>query len=212
MKGILLAGGEGSRFRPITNSISKHFLPIFDKPVIYYSLSLIFLAKIRDILIICKESDLENFKKILGNGTNFGVKISYSIQKHPNGIPEAFKIGEEFIGKQSVCLTLGDNFFYGQSLSKTILKAKNKKTGARVLAIQVNNPKDFGVINFNKNKIVSIDEKPKKPKSNFIIPGMYFYENSVVDYVKNLKPSKRNELEISDINKIYLKKKKIKSF
>jgi len=212
MKGILLAGGEGSRFRPITNSISKHFLPIFDKPVIYYSLSLLFLAKIKDILIICKENDLENFKKILGNGKNFGIKISYSIQKHPNGIPEAFKIGKEFIGKESVCLTLGDNFFYGQSLAKTILKAKNTKLGARILAIQVNNPKDFGVINFRNNKIVSIDEKPKKPKSNFIIPGMYFYENSIVDYVKKIKPSKRNELEISDINKIYLKKKKIKAF
>ena len=212
MKGIILAGGLGTHFKPITNSVSKHFLPIYDKPVIYYSLSLLFIAKIRNILLICKKSDLSNFKSILGNGQKFGVKISYEIQNKPNGIAEGLIIGKKFIGNDDVCLTLGDNFFYGQSLSSTINQAKQYKSGARILALQVNNPHNFGVINFRKNKVISIEEKPKYPKSNFIIPGMYFYDNKVFHLLKNLKPSKRNELEITDLNKMFLKKKQLKAF
>ena len=212
MRGIILAGGLGTRFKPLTDSISKHFLPIYDKPVIYYSLSLLFIAKIKDILLICKKNDLSHFKASLGNGKRFGVKISYAIQEKPKGIAEALIIGKKFVGKDNVCLILGDNFFYGQSLSSTINKAKNYKHGARILALQVNNPNDFGVINFRKNKIISIEEKPLKPKSNFIIPGMYFYDNKVLQYIDTLKPSKRNELEITDLNKIYLKKNKLKAF
>ena len=212
MKGILLAGGQGQRFKPLTNCVSKHLLPIYDKPVIYYSLSLLFLAKIKDILIVCKKRDLESFKNTLGDGRRLGVKLSYAIQNEPKGIAEALIIGKKFIGRDSVCLTLGDNFFYGQSLANTILKAKKAKKGARILALQVKNPSQFGVINYKKNKIISIDEKPKKPKSNFIIPGMYFYDNEVLKYVTRLKPSKRNELEITDLNKIYLKNNKLLSF
>ena len=212
MKGILLAGGQGQRFKPLTNCVSKHLLPIYDKPVIYYSLSLLFLAKIKDILIVCKKRDLESFKNTLGDGRRLGVKLSYAIQNEPKGIAEALIIGKKFIGRDSVCLTLGDNFFYGQSLASTILKAKKAKKGARILALQVKNPSQFGVINYKNNKIISIDEKPKKPKSNFIIPGMYFYDNEVLKYVTRLKPSKRNELEITDLNKIYLKNNKLLSF
>ncbi len=212
MRGIILAGGLGTRFKPITNAISKHFLPIYDKPVIYYSLSLLFIAKIKEILLICKKNDLSHFKNTLGNGKKFGVKIDYAIQEEPKGIAEALIIGKKFVGKDNVCLILGDNFFYGQSLSATINEAKKYKYGARILALQVNNPHDFGVINFKKNKIISIDEKPLKPKSNFIVPGMYFYDNKVLQYIDTLKPSKRNELEITDLNKIYLKKNKLKAF
>lgn len=212
MRGIILAGGLGTRFKPITNAISKHFLPIYDKPVIYYSLSLLFIAKIKEILLICKKNDLSHFKNTLGNGKKFGVKIDYAIQEEPKGIAEALIIGKNFVGKDNVCLILGDNFFYGQRLSASINEAKKYKYGARILALQVNNPHDFGVINFKKNKIISIDEKPLKPKSNFIVPGMYFYDNKVLQYIDTLKPSKRNELEITDLNKIYLKKNKLKAF
>ncbi len=212
MKGILLAGGQGQRFKPLTNSVSKHLLPIYDKPVIYYSLSLLFLAKIRNILIVCKQLDLENFKNTLGDGRRLGVKLSYAVQNEPKGIADALIIGKKFIGRDSVCLTLGDNFFYGQSLANTILQAKKAKKGARILALQVKNPSQFGVINYKNNKIISIDEKPEKPKSNFIIPGMYFYDNEVLKYVSRLKPSNRNELEITDLNKMYLKKNKLLSF
>ena len=212
MKGILLAGGQGQRFKPLTNSVSKHLLPIYDKPVIYYSLSLLFLAKIKNILIVCKQLDLENFKNTLGDGRRLGVKLSYAVQNEPKGIADALIIGKKFIGRDSVCLTLGDNFFYGQSLANTILQAKKAKKGARILALQVKNPSQFGVINYKNNKIISIDEKPKKPKSNFIIPGMYFYDNEVLKYVSRLKPSNRNELEITDLNKMYLKKNKLLSF
>ena len=212
MKGILLAGGQGQRFKPLTNSVSKHLLPIYDKPVIYYSLSLLFLAKIKNILIVCKKRDLESFKNTIGDGRRFGVKLSYAIQNEPKGIAEALIIGKKFIGRDSVCLTLGDNFFYGQSLANTILKAKKAKKGARILALQVKNPSQFGVINYKNNKIISIDEKPKKPKSNFIIPGMYFYDNEVLKYVTRLRPSNRNELEITDLNRIYLKNNKLLSF
>ena len=211
MKGIILAGGAGSRLYPLTRVMSKQLLPIYDKPMIYYSLSILMLAKIRDILIITTKEDQKNFKKLLGTGIDFGIKIKYKIQKKPKGIAEAFIIAENFIKNSNVCLILGDNIFYGQNLVKLLEKAKQNKTGATLFAYHVNDPERFGVINYdNKKNIINIEEKPKKPKSNFAITGLYFYDNTVISKAKSLKPSKRNELEITEINNMYLKEKKNK--
>ncbi len=207
--GIILAGGTGSRLYPLTKSISKQLLPIYNKPMIYYSLSVLMLAKIREILIITTPSDSIHFKNLLGDGSNFGVNLKYKVQNKPNGIAEAFILGEKFIGKKNVCLVLGDNFFYGKDLVKILNECTKRKTGASIVAHYVKDAKNFGVVNIVKNKPVSIEEKPKKPKSNFAIVGLYFYDNKVLKYAKKIKPSRRGELEITDINKIYLKNKKL---
>ena len=207
MKGIILAGGTGSRLYPLTKSINKHLFPLFNKPLIYYSISVLFFCKIKDILIIINEKDYNSFYNLLGDGSKFGVKFTYKFQKKPIGIVDAFLIGESFIKKDKVCLVLGDNIFYGQGFLSKLNRAKNRSKGATIFAYPVNNPENFGVIEFNKkNKALKIEEKPKKPKSNFAIPGLYFYDNSVVNYSKKIKLSKRNELEISDLNNIYLNK------
>ncbi len=210
MKGIILAGGSGSRLRPVTFGISKQMLPIYDKPLIYYPLSILMLAGIRDILIITTLDDINNYKRLLKDGNQFGIKIQYKIQVAPNGIGEAFILGKKFIGNDSVCLVLGDNVFYGQDFVKRLKRAKNNKDGATLFAYHVNNPEDFGVIIFDKkNQPKKIVEKPKKPKSNYAITGLYFYDNNVIKYAEMIKPSKRGELEITDINNIYMSKKSI---
>lgn len=204
-KGILLAGGSGTRLAPITNSTNKHLLPIYDKPMIFYSLSILMLSGIRDILIITRREDLDLFKKLLGNGSNLGIEIHYAIQEKPKGVADAFIVGSDFIGNSNVCLMLGDNIFYGGRLSRKLLSAKGRKKGASVFAYEVKNPSSFGIVEFNKEmKIKSIQEKPKIPKSNYAVTGLYFYDNKVVDYAKSIKPSRRGELEITSINKIYL--------
>jgi len=213
MKGIILAGGNGTRFSPSTNGISKHLLQVYDKPMIYYSLSLLFLAKIKDILLICKSEDKENFKKLLGNGKDFGVRIDYKIQNNPNGIAEALIIGEKFVGKEKFCLILGDNFFFGHDVPGVLMKASKNIKGVNLLTFESNNPQNFGVLYFNdKNEPKMIKEKPKDGKSNSVIPGVYFYSNEAIKLAKKLKKSPRGELEITDINKIFLKKKKMKVF
>ncbi len=213
MKGIILAGGNGTRFSPCTNGISKHLLQVYDKPMIYYSLSLLFLAKIKDILLICKSEDLKNYEKLLGKGEKFGVKIEYGIQNNPNGIAEALIIGEKFIGKNNFCLILGDNFFYGHDVPGVLLKAKKNIKGVNILTFESNSPQNFGVLYFSKKKDpIMIKEKPRDGKSNSVIPGVYFYSNEAIKFAKNLNKSLRGELEITDINKIFLKKKKMKVF
>jgi len=208
MKGIILAGGFGKRLHPLTKSISKQLLPVYDKPMVYYPLSVLMLAGIKEILIISSPQDINKFKLLFGNGNNLGIKIKYKIQKSPDGIAQAFIIGREFIGKDNVCLALGDNIFYGQGLTSYLQKASKLKDGAVIFAYQVNDPQRFGIVKFsNEKNVLDIQEKPKNPKSNFAITGLYFYDNSVIKIVKNLKPSKRGELEITDINKKYLKKK-----
>ncbi len=208
-KGIILAGGKGSRLYPITMGVSKQLLPIFDKPMIFYPLSVLMLAGIKDILIITDEKDQNAFKKTLGNGNAYGIELSYAIQKEPKGIAEAFIIAEKFIDRKSVCLILGDNIFYGQNLASN-LKNAMKNPGATVFTYQVSNPEDFGVLNLGKNKeILSIEEKPKNPSTNLAITGLYFYDDKVIDYAKSIKPSSRGELEISSINNLYLKDKKL---
>jgi glucose-1-phosphate thymidylyltransferase len=210
MRGILLAGGTGLRLYPITKGVSKQLLPVYDKPLIYYPLSVLMLAKIKDILIITNKEYINNYKNLLGNGKKFGINLSYKIQKKPRGIADAFIIGKKFIQNQKVCLVLGDNIFYGQGFVEKINQAKNIKTGATIFAYQVRDPENFGVVSFNKDKIAtSIVEKPNKPKSNFAVTGLYFYDNSVLEIAKKIKPSKRGELEISSINNEYLKKKKL---
>ena len=210
MKGIILAGGNGSRLRPVTFGMSKQMLPIYDKPLIYYPLSILMLAGIRDILIITTSDDINNYKRLLKDGNQFGIKIQYEIQVAPNGIGEAFILGKKFIGNDSVCLVLGDNVFYGQDFVKRLKRAKNNKDGATLFAYHVNNPEDFGVIIFDKkNQPKKIVEKPRKPKSNYAITGLYFYDNNVIKYAEMIKPSKRGELEITDINNIYMSKKSI---
>ena len=210
MKGIILAGGKATRLYPITKSISKQLLPIYDKPMIYYPLSVLMLAGIKDILVISTPEALGSFKILLGDGKDFGVKISYAAQPKPGGIGQAFVIGEEFIAGQKVCLILGDNLFYGDHLSVALQKASKKKEGATIFGYPVNNPKEYGVIGLDsKDKIVSIEEKPKNPKSKWAVTGLYFYDKNIVKIAKSIKPSKRGEVEITDINKIYLRKKKL---
>jgi glucose-1-phosphate thymidylyltransferase len=210
MKGIILAGGTGSRLRPITLATSKQLIPLFDKPMIYYSLSVLMLSEIRDILIITTEYDLDNYKKLFGNGDRLGMNIDYCIQKNPNGIGEAFILGEEFIANESVCLILGDNFFYGPSLRLKLLEAKDNKHGATIFGYQVTNPSSFGVVEFDEQlNVKSIIEKPKNPRSNFAVTGLYYYDNDVVEIAKSIKPSKRGELEITSINNAYLNKNKL---
>ena len=205
-KGIILAGGSGTRLSPITKSINKQLLPLYDKPMIFYSLSVLMLAKIRNILIITNTKDVKFFSNLLGNGNDLGIKITYIDQKRPNGLPEAFIVGENFIKKNNVALILGDNFFYGQGFTHRLEKYKELSFGAKVFLYTVNNPQDYGVAEVKNDKIVNITEKPKKPKTNHAITGLYFFDNKVVEYAKRLKPSKRNELEIIDLLKIYQKK------
>ena len=210
MKGIILAGGSGSRLYPLTKSISKQLLPVYDKPMIYYPLSVLMLAGIRDILIITTPDDQKNFQRLLNDGSQFGVNLSYDIQQNPDGLAQAFIIGEKFIGKDSVCLVLGDNIFYGQGLTPILNKAASQQDGATIITYQVKNPERFGILEIDsKNKVISIEEKPIKPKSNYAITGLYFYDNEVVQIAKKIKPSDRGELEITSINEIYFKKGKL---
>lgn len=213
MKGIILAGGTGSRLRPITWGASKQLLPIYDKPMIYYPLSVLMLAGIRDILVISTPQDIISFQTLLGNGSNLGISISYEVQKKADGIASAFLIGEKFIDKDNVCLVLGDNIFYGQNFSSKLAKAVSRvdtQNYATIFGYQVNDPSRFGVVEFDHSrKVISLEEKPSEPKSNYAVSGLYFYDNTVVDVAKTLKPSERAELEITDINKYYLNNKKL---
>ena len=208
-KGIILAGGSGTRLSPLTKAVNKQLLPIYDKPLIFYPLSILMLANIRDILIIVNPKQIENFKNLLGNGERYGIKIKYKIQKKPKGLPEAFKIGKGFIKKDNVALILGDNFFYGQSLTAKLEKSLTHKNGARIFLKKVKKPQNFGVAVINNNKIEKLVEKPKKLISSYAITGLYFFDSNVVSYVNKLKPSKRGELEIIDLLKIYKKNYKL---
>ena len=210
MKGIILAGGTGSRLFPMTHVVSKQLIPVYDKPMIYYPLTTLMLAGIKDILLISTPNDLPNFEKLLGNGLKWGINITYAEQPEPAGLAQAFIIGEEFIGKNNVALILGDNLFYGHELSNSLLEASKIKEGATIFGYRTNNPEEYGVVEFDSNKkVLSLEEKPKYPKSNFAIPGIYFYDNQVVDIAKNLTPSTRGELEITDLNRVYLDKKQL---
>lgn len=211
MKGIILAGGSGTRLYPVTQVVCKQLLPVYDKPMIYYPLSTLMLAGIRDILIISTPEDTPVFERVLGDGSKFGMKFTYAVQESPRGLADAFIVGADFIGNDRVCLVLGDNIFYGNGLSELLRNAVKHEDGATVFGYYVNDPERYGVVEFDKDcRVVSIEEKPEKPKSNFAVVGLYFYDNEVVEIAKNLKPSPRGEIEITDVNKEYLRRGKLK--